>query len=377
MQQIDLKDLLDKHRRGTLSKEELEILENWYLQWDTVSQQLSENEIAEVKKTVYESLPVSPVRPVKSLWPRLSAAASIILIFSFTGYHLFYKKQRATQVAEIRQDVSPGHNQATLTLANGRKIVLRTGLSGTLAQQGNMRVHVTGQNAVVYTPDTAHDNARIEYNTLSTANGEQSPFPLILADGTKVWLNSASSITYPTAFTGSQRLVKVSGEAYFEVMHDAEQPFKVSVKGQIIEDIGTRFNVNAYEDEPTISTTLLEGSVRVVNSVNSVILKPGQRASQNKKGHAIQVSHVNTDPVVAWRNGKFSFDRTDLHSLMRQIARWYNLKVIYTGNVINDEFDGEISKDVNLSKMLKILETGDIHFKIRQNGEQKELVITP
>lgn len=371
-----IEELAHKYKTGTLTPAEEADFDAWYRSHDdTVFFHTEGNDPQEIKERLLSNILTKTHAKEKSrmtkLWPRIAAAASIILACSVGGYFILHKPAPQQQFAQNQpQDIAPGHNQATLTLANGQKIILTKGLSGTLAQQGNTAIRVNGFNEVAYSASGAI--GEVQYNTLSTAKGEVSPYPLVLADGTKVWLNAESSITFPTAFTDKQRIVKITGEAYFEVAHNAAQPFKVDVKGQMIEDIGTHFNVNSYDDEHAVKTTLLEGSVKILNT----ILTPGQQAVVTDGDH-IKVRTANTSQAVAWRYGRFSFDQTDLRTMMRQVARWYDLSVVYQGEVPNEEFDGEVPQNVNLSQMLKILATSDVHFRINTVGGKKELIITP
>ena len=258
-------------------------------------------------------------------------------------------------MAYYKNDIAPGHNQATLTLANGKKIILVKGLSGTLAQQGNTQIGVNGQSAIAYTATVATVNQPTTYNTLSTAVGEQSPYPLILPDGSKVWLNAQSSITFPTAFNGKERIVGITGEALFEVAHNAQHPFKVKTEKQTIEDIGTTFDVNAYADEPTTKTTLIEGKVKV----NGMFLEPGQQTD------GAHINTVNTRRYTAWRNGDFYFEDDNIQTVMRELSRWYNVKINYEGDMTTESFDAQISRNKNISAVLHILEnTKGVHFKI-------------
>jgi transmembrane sensor len=268
-----------------------------------------------------------------------------------------------------QQDILPGHNQATLTLANGQKIILTKGLMGKLAQQGQTAIQANGTKGITYIAANTVLNTPITYNTLTTAKGEESPYPLILADGTKVWLNAESSIIFPTAFEGKERLVKVNGEAYFEVAHNSKQPFRVTVKNQTIEDIGTQFNVNAYDDEPMMKTTLVEGSI----SINSkTILKPGQEANIDKQA-GIQVVNANVAVATAWRNGLFSFKKASVKTVMRQIARWYDVEIKYEGELPTKTLTGNIYRSVNVSEALQILQYADVKFRI----QNKTIIVTP
>ena len=320
-----------------------------------------------------EPYPFQPKKKASFAW--IAAAASLLLFLSVGGYFLLHKKPAQQTAQNQPHDVAPGRNQATLTLADGRKIILTKGLSGQLAQQGGTLVQVNKGNAIAYVvPASANtNNSEIQYNTLTTARGEQSPYPLVLADGTKVWLDAASSITFPTAFDGKERIVKITGEAYFEVAHNALRPFKVSVKGQTIEDVGTAFNINAYDDEPVVKTSLVSGKVKVYGSApelikKAVVLKPGQQASFNN--NSISVENVDTDDALAWQHGYFQFNTDDLESAMRKIARWYDVDIAYSNDKLkNQPLAGTISRYSTVMQVLRKMElTGRFHFKL--NGRK-------
>jgi transmembrane sensor len=381
MQQTDVEELIQKFHAGRCSAEEIAFLESWYAQWnEKIPVNLTSEQLAEDLQLISANLhPLRKEAKEVKLWPRIVAAASILLILS-AGTYFFVRTQSPTkQTAQVLQDIKPGTNQATLTLANGKKIILTSSLNGQLARQGSTVVSVKAGSALTYTTQSKSAFTEISYNTLTTKRGEQSPFPLTLADGSKVWLNAASSITFPTSFNGKDRTVVVTGEAYFEVVHNANQPFKVKAGGQLIEDIGTHFNVNAYAEEPKFKTTLLEGSIRVNYGENHAILKPGQQAILSGTGinNPIKVNVANTKVAMAWKDGLFRFEQTDLRSVMRQVSRWYDLDIVYDGNVSNDEFDGQMSRDVKLSQLLKILESNQIHFQIKNAGIKKILIIKP
>jgi hypothetical protein len=302
------------------------------------------------------------------LWPRIAAAASVIILFSVAGY-FFLHKPNASQVPArfVQNDVAPGREQATLTLANGKKITLKAGLTGKLATQNQTTIHAS-QNHIIYKAGDQFAGPEV-FNTLSTAVGEQSPYPLELADGTKVWLNAASSITFPVAFHGDERLVKITGEAYFEVVHNQNQPFRVQTAMQTVEDIGTRFDINSYADEPFVKTTLVEGAALVKNnngqknSNNSVRLDAGQQAQL--KDDQFRVQAVNTARATAWKDGNFRFQNEDIQTIMRQLSRWYNIEVRYQGNPPTERFSGRISRRSPISAVLHMMElTNHIHFKI-------------
>jgi transmembrane sensor len=369
-------ELLQKYREGTLSPEEKNILDGWALQLsheeniDLSGIDLETNQAASFERLLAE---INSQKTTRSLWPRIAAAASILLCLSAGAYFALHKKP-VDLTAQIQvHDIAPGSNKATLTLASGQKIVLDNAASGKLAKQGNTVIQKNSGGTVTYTAANieAPSDQPIQYNTLTTKKGEQ--YALVLADGTKVWLNSASSITYPAAFSGGERRVEISGEALFDVAHNSARPFRVSVNGQIVKDIGTRFDVNAYSDEPGTATTLLEGAVEVSAGGNNALLKPGQQAVLQSSGAAFVVKNVNTEQAVAWQKGLFIFDHTSLYALMRQLSRWYDVEVVYEGAVKDVPCFGRINRSVNLSQVLKYLEIGGLHFRV----EGKKLIVLP
>jgi transmembrane sensor len=324
----------------------------------------------------------TPVRRMK--WLRVAAAALIVVIG--TGAYFFNERtgNAQTQLSktfpakETIKDVLPGGDKAILTLANGQQIVLDNAANGILAQQGNADVVKLSNGQLAYKGTGVKTNEVI-YNTLGTPRGGQ--YRLVLPDGSKVWLNAISSIRYPTAFTGNERIVEITGEAYFEVTSDKTKPFRVICKtaGQpaqgegsmTIEVLGTHFNINAYSDEPTIKTTLLEGSVKVSRENHSIVIKPGEQTQLNN-GTLKVVHDANVDEAIAWRNGLFEFQDTDLQSILRQVMRWYDVDVEYQGNLPERYFTAIISRDKTLTGVLEILKLSDIDYKL----EGKKLVIT-
>ncbi len=297
---------------------------------------------------------------------RYSAAAAILIFISvgvYFGLHKKYTKQQFSQ--NQLYDVSPGGNKAILTLANGKKIVLTDSRNGKLAQQGSTTISKTANGEVVYLQDQSADNtttAKTEYNMMTTPVGGQ--YHLTLADGTNVWLNAESSIKYPTVFSGNERKVEITGEVYFEVVHNKAMPFKVISQGQTIEVLGTHFDVMAYSDEKSIKTTLLEGSVKISDNGNTKLLIPGEQSQTT--ADAIKVTRdVDLEEVIAWKDGYFKFNE-NMESIMGKISRWYNVNVVYQVKPDAElTFSGKISRTRNLSAILKMLEfNGDVHFKI-------------
>lgn len=369
MDDQEIKALLAKYNQGTADDEEKALIETWYLSQPEKPLPYPVEELGRDLDEVEASLNRYIKGRTARLWPRIAAAASILLVLSFGAYFLTHKKE-VHQVAQVQPaDIIPGTHGATLTLANGQKIALNHQAAGQIARQGNATIRKAADGELVYT--AANTNAQLLVNMVATQRKET--YQLTLADGTKVWLNAASSIRYPVTFNGDQREVEITGEAYFEVAHNAAKPFRVSANGQTIQVLGTHFNVNAYNDEPQMVTTLLEGSVKIEHNGQAALLRPGQQASV---GQNINISTANVQQAVAWKDGRFLFAHTQLKTLLRQVARWYDLDLVYQGPVANDEFNGQISRGVSLDKMLRILQSGDVHFRLVTENHKNKLVIT-
>ena len=290
------------------------------------------------------------------------AAASMVLLLGSGAYYLHRVKTQADTT--VIADVPPGGNKAILTLANGQKVVLDSLANGVIAQQGSTSVDKVGSGLAYKIND---DGGPALMNTLTTPRGGQ--YTLRLPDGTRVWLDAASSITYPTAFTGKERRVKVTGQVYLEIAHNAARPFITEVDGMEIKDIGTAFNINAYSDEASVKITLVTGAV----AVGAQVLQPGQQFILTG-GNGEVIDHADLDEALAWKNGKFLFgEKTDIATIMRQLARWYDVDVKYEGQV-GVHFGGSISRQVNVSKVLdKLALTGDVKFRI----EGRTIIVTP
>jgi len=312
-------------------------------------------------------------RNITAAWLKYFTAAVLLLFGAVTFYmHSRTSGHPAINTKLVKNDVLPGGNKAILTLANGKKIVLDKAGNGTIAKQGNTNVDKVSDGSLVY--QLADKGQPIvtatEYNTISTPRGGE--YAVTLPDGSKIWLNAVSSVTFPTAFTGNERKVTITGEVYFEVAKDISRPFLVETKGQTVKVLGTHFNINAYADEAEIKTTLLEGSIKITASSSSKIMVPGQQA-EVAHDHIRIIERSNTEAAIAWKNGYFIFDNADLPSLMRQLSRWYDINIVYNGNAGEHEFVGEIKRKRNLSDVLKILEVSGLHFKI----ENKNLFVQP
>jgi ferric-dicitrate binding protein FerR (iron transport regulator) len=320
-----------------------------------------------------------PVKYEKSkiarMWTLRIAAASLVGVIALSTF-LWVKQHSKQPIAEIKQiaksnnnDVNPGGNKAILTLADGSTIILDDAKNGAIAQQGNTKV-VKIDGKLNYNVSELSTQQPL-FNTISTPRGGQ--YQVELPDGSKVWLNSVSSLRFPTFFNGKQRRVEITGEAYFEVAKNQAMPFIVSVNGAEIEVLGTHFNVNAYSDESTIRTTLLEGSVKFAKDGNVAILKPGQQSQLSLNGQLKIINDVKIEKVVAWKNGFFHFEASDFKTLSKQLARWYDVEVVYDKE-IDDLFYAKVPRSTKLSDLLKALSlTGKINFKI----EGKKIIVLP
>ncbi len=307
-----------------------------------------------------------------TFWPRIAVAAAIITVAFASGILYYNRQYKITEQGEnYANDIAPGRNGATLTLADGRKIRINDVHSGNIAEQSGVRISKDENGQVSY-EIINNNNGKIAYNTLSTTRGEQTR--VRLPDGSLVFLNAASSLRYPTSFTRlMQRKVELNGEGYFEVAKDREHPFIVRSGAQEVEVLGTHFNINSYNDETIKKTTLLEGSVKVqADMQQAVTLSPGQQAALSPEGK-ILIEAVDTETVVAWKNNRFMFDGEDIQTVMRMVARWYNVEVEYVGDISTEKFMGGVSRFDNVSKVLRSLEsTGKVRFKI----EGKKIYIT-
>ena len=291
------------------------------------------------------------------------AAASILLAGAGSWWLLQHKTTKPVIADSIRQryknEVQPGGNHAMLTLADGSVISLDSAANGVLTQQGNVKIVKQSNGELLY---EGAGNREMMYNTMTTPRGGQ--YRLTLPDGTLVWLNAASSVTYPAAFTGKERSVTVTGEVYFEVAANENKPFSVKAGNMIINVMGTRFNVNAYAEEPVIRTTLVQGAVSVAAGHATAVLKPGQQAQMRNNESLTIVNNIDTEEIIAWKNGFFQFTDADMPAVMRQIEKWYDVKVTYEGAIPKRSFGGGIQRSLPLSQVLGILEANDVKFKI-------------
>jgi ferric-dicitrate binding protein FerR (iron transport regulator) len=364
--------LLNKYMEGALTSEEELMFFDWYAEagaseFHRLLQQVSKGTIYEAPRPEFlqeldrKLREDGKVRKMRTWW----WAAAAILLLAGSSTWLIFKQPVTKEIAAVK-DIPPGKTGAILTLANGNVIELDSLKNGIIATQQGTSLSL--QNGTL--SYNAKNADAVSYNTIRTPKARQ--FQVVLPDGSEVWLNAESSLKYPTAFI-KDRTVEISGEAYFEVTKNAALPFKVKIGDKAAIDVlGTRFNVNAYSDEQSISTTLLEGSVRVNKGAASAILKPGQQAAVNE---SLTVNNdVNTAQVIAWKTGVFNFDNMGIEAIMRQLSRWYDIEVTYEQGIPSTKFYGEIGRNLNLSQVLEGLKLSGVHFRI-ENG--KRLVVLP
>ena len=346
---------------------------------DALSQETEEHALPHYRQQLildrifnHESLPAKKFNGRVSGWVKLAAA---VLLFILPGIYFLKSNKQPKLTAAINKprpiDVQPGGNKAILTLGDGSHIVLDSARNGLLAHQGNTKIMKSANGHIGYNT-TANNTDALIFNTMTTPRGGK--YDLQLADGTRVWLNASSSITYPITFSGTERRVSITGEAYFEVAKNKAMPFKINVNGQEeVQVLGTHFNIMAYNDEAAIKTTLLEGSVKIVRNKTTSVLKPGQQAQLTTDGKLSVTDDTDINAVMAWKNGQTLFVNEDIKTIMRQVSRWYDIDVEYQGDMPTRLFTGGISRESNLSVLLKILELNKIHFKMAG----KKLIVTP
>lgn len=373
MDQEKLKDLLLKHHSLTATPEEMALLESWYLKEAGKQNKLSPEEVEAAEKMMADHLrdhikPESGLRTaggnIKFVsWLAVAALLCIMIpgLLWYAGVFSLDKKEES-YVADIK----PGKNAATLTLANGKRIVLSDVVQGEVVKESGVLIRKSSDGIIEYLiSDQNHADAE-GVNILSTAKGET--YRLRLPDGTSVWLNAASSLKFPVSFAKSKsRNVELSGEAYFEIFKDKSHPFVVSTDRQEVRVLGTHFNMSSYPDEPDIRTTLIEGSVKVIplklSGAKEILLKPGQR-SRLFEGK-LEVTPVDIQEETAWKNGDFIFRNEHIESIMRKLSRWYDIDVRYEGEMADLIFIGVVSRSKNISSVLKVMEsTGNVRFKI-------------
>ena len=407
MEKYTPEDLIRKYLAGHCTAEEKALVESWHLKDLSESASLPSREQIDIvhQRTQFalaQHIQASRRRPITRQWWFRAAAAALLAGIISTLAYLYYIQPSGVagpSALQAQQTILPGRDGAVLTLADGRTMVLDSLGNGLLTTQNGTKV-LLNNGQLTYQADTTRATA-VTWNTISTTRGRQ--FKVILPDGSEVWLNATSSLRYPTAFIGDERKVYVTGEAYFEVKSlllpgaSRKMPFKVSIANASgsplgeVEVLGTHFNINAYEDEDAVRTTLLEGKVKLTadsyqdesktqadNLQISAILNPGQQAAlplllKSQQSSQIPVRTVNVDQVIAWKNGVFNFEDASLEKVMRQLARWYDIDVVYEKGIPDIMFEGEMNRQNNLTDVLRSLEKLGVHFKI----EGRHLIVLP
>ncbi len=376
--------LLDKYIAGDASLEEEQALLNFYGSFKKSSEaepvpdmeQLGDNIFLKIAETIN---PVEEYQQSYNLYYLKSfAVAAMVLLAITTGIYFYTNRDisETEQFAEInlKNDILPGYNKAILTLADGSRISLDDAAKGLLASQGNIAITKTNNGEIVYEKNAWDKGKNVTdrsvINTIQTPKGGK--YQVRLPDGSKVWLNSATTLSYPTTFTGTERKVLLKGEAYFEVAPNKNVPFRVESDDQVVEVLGTHFNINSYDDEDFTKTTLIEGSVKVILNSRTEIssrtrfLKPGEQSLTNASRAGIRIENADTEKAIAWKNGYFKFKNTPIKEIMREVERWYDVELVYEGKIPTDEFTGFISNDVKISAVLKIMEeSGGVKFSVK------------
>ncbi|SJN47002.1 FecR family protein [Sphingobacterium sp. JB170] len=377
MEKRALKDLLKRYRENKCTEEERAYIESWYNKDIKDEITISEQEIEHDIQAIREQLPV-PVRRPAIAWRGYAAAAAVAIIcglFIYIRNVPDAKNLSSKSVVVTASDVMPGSNKATLTLADGSEVLLDDQAVGTIAQQAEQMVYKTEDGQIVYqSGEQQTDLSKPSFNTITTPRGGQ--YHVTLPDGTKVWINAASSLRYNTSNVAGERLVELKGEGYFEVAPDADRPFKVITDNQVVEVLGTHFNINSYNDEPSTKTTLLEGSVKILEkkTKRTAVLKPGQQASLGKN-NKLMVKNVAAGDAVAWKDGLFRFNHSDIEIVMRQMSRWYDVEVEFEGEEPAIKLWGEVYRNVNASQALEILTYFNLKYRIETKDGVKKIII--
>lgn len=369
MQNNQIKDLLKRYLAGECTEEEKALVESSYLDYHTDAVPLTENEIADDLAAIAANLPKEKQPKVFPLFKKMIAAAAVLVIVASIAIYFTIrpKKEFTAKIANPAEKILPGTDKAILTLADGRKITLDKNTSTLLLDSlAGIRIKKTAKGELVYEVlDVKETAANLNaFNTIETPRGSQ--YKVILPDGSNVWLNASSSLKYPVIFNGNKRNVELAGEAYFEVAKNKEMPFVVHTQTQDVQVLGTHFNINAYADETATKTTLLEGKVLVSKGAESKMMKPGEQIVNPNQSRVLELSRMaDATESIAWKNGLFLFNHNDLHTIMHQISRWYDVEVDFEGDFRKQYYSGTISKFGKVTDVLKTMElTGSVRFKI-------------
>lgn len=382
MSKPGVEELLRRYNEGLCTANEKALVESWHLdELKTSNLIISEDEILQASSRIWVSIQQKNKTKYRrnrvALYAKFAGAAIVCIALAYLLRSELTKTQNVTEQTKAvnLMPIKPGETKATLTLGDGSKITLTDSKLGIVANQQGITISKTTEGALVYNVVSATTDKTNVYNTLQTPMGGQ--YQVVLPDGTKVWLNADSKLTYPAIFNQQDRQVALVGEAYFEVAKKIDKagkriPFRVKSvlldgRSQLVEVLGTHFNINAYNNEPKMKTTLLEGSVRVanINGNNASIIKPGQQATWADAKSPLLIKDVYADDAVSWKNGFFSFSDEDLQTIMNKISRWYSVDVEYVGPKINKVFGGRVSKFNSVNDVLDLLQTtGAVKFKI-------------
>lgn len=389
MERERLLALVKAYVDGTISLSERNELLNWYrtvneedIEWDIDQPGDKEKIRLEILSAIRKGISPRPVsaRPVTRIWKYSAVAAAVILVIGLGGYFFFFSSKRTIRpiaaAAPSPADINaPQTSLATLTLGNGTTVLLDSVSNSTIAEQGNLKIVKLADGKIVCQNASGAASKEVVYNTLFNPRGSKV-INIQLYDGSKIWLNAESSITYPVAFSGKERRITIKGEAYFEIARFSTKegknlPFIVQKGDMEVKVLGTHFNVNAYDDDKSIRTTLVEGSIQLQAGGRSVLLRPGQQSIWQTGGELNISNDVNMEEVLAWKNGYFYFDDAGIPQLMKQLSRWYNVDIAFEGKIPDRKFGGKIPANTSLSEMLKILSITKINYKM----ENKTLVI--
>lgn len=376
-----MQDLLKRYLAGDCTPEERVQVEQWYELLESKKAAINEEELEEDVAEVRTRL-VKSFRKDRKLFRYPAVAAAAVLIIISIGTYFQFRHRPSGEVLNANKllsnapDIAPGRNIAILQLSDGTEIALDEQANGAIAKAGSNTIYKNANGQLTYVANESKEKEEeaLVSNTLKTPRGGQ--FQLTLPDGSKVWLNAASTLTYKISRTSRERLVELKGEAYFEVARDANRPFKVLSKGQVIEVLGTHFNVSSYDDEPSVKTTLAEGAVKIVetNKHRDVVLEPGQQATLDS-GNTLSVAQVDVSDAIAWKNGKLNFNQSDIYAVARQLSRWYNVDVVFKGKASKVRLSGEVYRNTNASKVLEILSFYNLNCRIETDNGVKRIVI--
>lgn len=380
--QKDLNRMIKRYVDGTANAEEILFIEAYYKHLDkeaNILDQLKSEELETLGEIGFQRVLANINQPTKNRKsiPFYKYIAAAVVFIAFISGFLYFSKDNVIEPNKLivkgnKIDVLPGVDKAILILSDGSKIVLDDAKNENIVEKAGLVISKTTDGQLLYkVSSTLPKSATIAYNTISTSKGNQ--YQILLPDGTKVWLNAASSLKYPEVFTGNERKVILSGEAYFEVAKNKDMPFIVQTRNQDVQVLGTHFNINSYSDEQSIKTTLLEGAIKVTNANFSKILKPGEQSlvENNGLGNINVIKNIDVDSEIAWKKGLFSFNNVALKTILIQLERWYDIKIDYQ-SIPDKRYNGMVPRKSNLSEVLNMLElTGNISFKIEEGRRLK------